>query len=99
MSVCVCVCVCVSVCLCVCLCLCEGGRRVMLVRYLSVLHVSFWCLELCLFLFNSLLYAPWAHLRRGAERPDYNYYYYYYFFISLKESIFVFFNISPTGME
>ena len=46
----------------------------MLVRYLRVLHVSFWCLELCVFLFNCLLYAPWAHLRRGAQRPHYYYY-------------------------
>ena len=48
--VCGCLCVCVSVC--VCVCVCEGGARVMLVRYLCVLRVSFWCLELCVFLFN-----------------------------------------------
>ena len=31
----------------------------------------------CLFLFDCLLYAPWAQLRRGALRPDYYYHYYY----------------------
>ena len=33
-----------------------------------------WCLELCVFLFVCLLYAPWAQLRRGAQRPRYYYY-------------------------
>ena len=41
----------------------------MLVRYLCVLRVRFWCLELCVFLYNCLLYAPWAQLRTGAQRP------------------------------
>ena len=35
----------------------------MLVRHLCVLRVSFWCLELCVFLFDCFLYAPWAQLR------------------------------------
>ena len=59
---CMCMCVCVHVCECVCVvvyvCVCEGGGRVMLVKYLCVLRVSFWCLELCVFLFNCLLYTP-----------------------------------------
>ena len=40
-------------------------------RHLCVLRVSFGCLELCVFLFERLLYAPWARLRRGAQRPHY----------------------------
>ena len=56
--VCVCVCVCAHACAHVYVCMCEGGGRVMLVRYLCVLRVSFWCLELCVFSFNCLLYAP-----------------------------------------
>ena len=32
-----------------------------------------------------MLYAPWAQLRRGAQRPHYyHYYYYYYFFVYVK---------------
>ena len=52
-----CVCVCVRACarMYVCVsaharalaCVCEGGGRVMLVRHLCVLRVTFWCLELC----------------------------------------------------
>ena len=71
-----CVCVC-SVCVCMhvhmCVCVGKGGGRVMLVRHLCVLHVSFWCLELCVFLFDCLLYAPWAQLRRCTQRPHYYY--------------------------
>ena len=44
----------------------------MLVRHLCVLHVSFWCLEPCIFWFDCLLYAPWAQLRKGAQRPHYD---------------------------
>ena len=72
MYVCVCVHACVCVCLrehvhmCVCVCVCEGGGRVMLMRHLCVVH-----LELCVFLFDCLLYTPWAELRRGAQRPHY----------------------------
>ena len=66
-----CACVYVHVCMCSCVYVCEGGGRVMLVRHLCVLRVGFWCLELCVFLFNCLLYAPWAHLRRGAQKPHY----------------------------
>ena len=40
---------------------------------------EFWCLELCVFLFECLLYSPRAQLRRGAQRPHYYYYYYYYY--------------------
>ena len=64
MCVCVCVCVCVSACVhmhvCVCVCVSEGGGggRVMFVRHLCVLRVSFWCLELCIVSFDCLLYAP-----------------------------------------
>ena len=75
------VCICararVCVCVCLCVCVCEGGERVMLVRHLCVLHVSFGCLELCVFSFDCLLYAPWALLRKGPERPHY----YYHFII------------------
>ena len=46
-----------------CVCVCEGGGRVMLVRHLCVLCESFWCLELCVFLFDRLLYAPWVALK------------------------------------
>ena len=70
-----CVCMCLCVCVCVCVYVCEGGGKVMLVRHLCVLRVSFWCLELCVFLFDCLLYAPWVQLRRGAQRP-YHYHYY-----------------------
>ena len=35
-------------------------------RHLCVVH-----LELCVFLFDCLLYTPWAELRRGAQRPHY----------------------------
>ena len=66
---------CVCVCTCTCVCVCEGGGRVILVRHLCVLHVGFRCLELWVFLFECLLYAPWAQLRRGARRPHYHYYY------------------------
>ena len=34
-----------------------------------MLRVSFWCLELCVFWFDCLLYAPWAQSIRGARRP------------------------------
>ena len=34
-------------------------------------------------LFVCVLYAPWAHLRRCAQRPHYYYYYYYYYSRSL----------------
>ena len=74
-SMCVRACMCTCVCVCVparvCVCVCEGGGRVILVRHLCVLRVSFWCPELCVFLFECLLYAPWAQLRRGAQRPHY----------------------------
>ena len=54
MCMCVYVCVHVYVCICVCACaymrVCEGGGKVML--DICVLHVSFWCLELCVFLFD-----------------------------------------------
>ena len=36
-----------------------------------MLHVCFWCLELCIYLFDCLLYAPWAQLRRGPQKPHY----------------------------
>ena len=80
--VCVCVraCMCTCVCVCVCVCVCEGGGRVVLVRHLCVQRVSFWCLELCVFLFYCLLHAPWAQLRRSAQRPHYYYYHYYYYY-------------------
>ena len=54
----------------------------MLVRHLCVLHVRFGCLELCIFLFDCLLYAPLAQLRGGTQKPHYYYYYYYYFKMS-----------------
>ena len=38
-------------------------------RHLRVLRLGFWCLEVCVFLFDCLLYALWAQLRRGAQRP------------------------------
>ena len=56
-------------------CVCDGGWRVMVVRHSCVLCVIFWCLELCVFLFDCLLYTPWAQLRRGAQGPHYYYYY------------------------
>ena len=67
-------CVHVHVCVCVCVCVCvyEVGGREMLVRHLCVLHVSFWCLELCVF--DCLLCALWAQLRRGAQRKHYYHY-------------------------
>ena len=65
-------CVCVCVFVCVCMCVCEGGGKVMLVRHLCVLHVRFWCLELYVFLFDCLLYMPWAQLSSGAQRPHYH---------------------------
>ena len=46
--------VCVRACMCMCACVCEGRGRVMLVRHLCVLRVSFWCPEHCLFLFDWL---------------------------------------------
>ena len=49
--VCMRMCVCVRARVCVCVRVCEGGGRVILVRHLCVLRVSFWCLELCIFLF------------------------------------------------
>ena len=49
----------------------------MLVRHLCVQRESFWCLELCVFLFDCLLYAPWAQSRRGTQRPHYYYHYCY----------------------
>ena len=52
----------------------------MLVRHLCVLRVSLWRQELCVFMFDSLLYAPWAQLRRGAQRP--HYYYHLFLFLS-----------------
>ena len=86
-SVCVCVCVCAYACVCVCMCMCvclfvcERRGRVMLVRHLLVLRVSFLCLELCVLLVSGtvrpfvwLLYVPWAQLRNGAQRPHYYYY-------------------------
>ena len=69
------VCVSVFVCVCVCLCVyvcvyvCKGGGGVMLVRHLCVQRVNFWCLEQSFFLSDCLFYAPWAQLRRGAQRP------------------------------
>ena len=47
-----CVCVRVRACARVCVCVYEGGERVILVRHLCVLRVSFWCLKLCVFLFE-----------------------------------------------
>ena len=37
-----------------------------------------WCLELGVFLFDCLLYVPWAHLRWGVQRPHYYYSQYSY---------------------
>ena len=71
--------VCVLACMrvCVCVCVCQGGGRVMLVRHMCMLRVSFWCLELCVFFFDCLFYVPLglAQLRRGAQRPHYYYCY------------------------
>ena len=58
-------------------CVCKGWGRVILVRHLCVLRVRFWCLELCIFLFECLMYAPWAQLRRGTQRPHHHHYYHY----------------------
>ena len=78
-NVCVCVCARARVCVCVrvracarvCVCVYEGGGRVILVRHLCVLRVSFLCLELCVFLFDCLLYAPWAQLRMGTQKTSF----------------------------